>query len=80
MPCRQGGHGGVGAASAVAPLFISKLNTAVQLLTVGGYLMHAALAWPPADVLTVCAALTVTTTVLSTLAYVRLYARGGLPV
>ena len=64
----------------MAPLYISKLNTAVQLVTVGGYLTSAAFAWPPAGVLTACAALTVTTTVLSTLAYVREYARGNLSV
>ena len=74
----QGGHAGTEAAGAVAPLYISKVNTAVQLVTVGGYLMHAALAWPPAEALTVCAALTVTTTVVSTMAYVREYARGSL--
>ena len=76
----QGGHAGTEAAGAVAPLYVSKLNTAVQLVTVGGYLTHAAFAWPPAEALTVCAALTVTTTVVSTMAYVREYARGSLSI
>ena len=69
---------GVQGASAVTPLYISKLNTVFQLMAVAGFLLHAQTGWPPLAVLDVAAAVTTGTTVMSGAAYVQAFRKGHL--
>jgi phosphatidylglycerophosphate synthase len=69
---------GVQGAGAVSPLYISKLNTVLQLMAVAGFLLHAQTGWPPLAVLDVAAAVTTGTTVLSGAAYVQAFRKGHL--
>lgn len=67
---------GVEGAGKVTPLYVSKVNTVLQLGTVAGFLLHAYVGWPPTAVLDVAAVATAATTVLSGAAYVQAYRRG----
>ena len=69
--------GGQGA-GALSPLYISKLNTVLQLMAVAGFLLHTQTGWPPLEVLNVAAAVTTGTTVLSGAAYVQAFRKGQL--
>lgn len=67
---------GVQGAGSVMPLYISKLNTVLQLGTVAGFLLHAYAGWPPTVVLDAAAIVTAGTTVLSGAAYVQAFRKG----
>lgn len=68
----------VPAAPVVQPLFISKVNTGLQLALVGSCMMDAWLGWPGEGVLWGLGAATGVTTVWTCGAYVRAYSRGQL--
>lgn len=64
---------GKGAAHAVKPLFVSKVNTTLQLALVSGAVARAAYGWPPAEALDALGAAVAVTTLWSLGAYLRLY-------
>lgn len=66
------------AAPFVEPLYISKVNTALQLGLVGSAMAHAWLGWPNADTVWWVAVGTAGTTVASCAAYVRAFMAGNL--
>ena len=68
-------HSGTGAQSPVAapmrPLLVSKANTVLQILLIGGCLSAPALGWPSQEGVLLLGSLTAVTTVVSGLAYLR---------
>jgi cardiolipin synthase len=58
------------------PLLISKANTVLQLLLVGGYISHAAFGTPEQGVLWGLEVMTAGTTAASLAAYAWMYATG----
>ena len=64
-------------APAVRPLFISKLNTALQFVTLAAALASPGLGWPDAGVVEGLAAATVATTGVSAVAYGAQWVTGG---
>ncbi|GFR51357.1 hypothetical protein Agub_g13780 [Astrephomene gubernaculifera] len=71
------GSGG-GCVSYMRPLLISKANTVLQLVLMGGYLTRGMYGWPEGDPVTALEVATATTTVASLVAYGRMAAQGEL--
>ena len=66
------------AAHVIKPLFISKVNTGLQLALVAGCMTDAWLGWPGGEAVWGLGAATAATTVWSCIAYARAYTRGEL--
>jgi cardiolipin synthase len=62
---------GAGAMPMMQPLFISKVNTVLQLALIGGSLSHAWVAWPDASSLKAVEVVTAGTTALTCAAYAQ---------
>ncbi len=73
----EGGHDPAPSAPLIKPLFISKLNTCVQLALVAGCLSRSWYEWPPDDVIFLLGATTALTTVGSGAAYLVAYRKGS---
>lgn len=73
---RVGGQGEATAAPLVQPLFISKVNTVLQLGLVGLCITQAGWAWPGWEAMRYLEYITAATTVASTIAYVEAYVNG----
>ena len=67
----------LGQEPAIRPLFVSKANTAMQILLAAAVLLHAAYGVPAAGVVTVLLWITAGTTFASGAAYVARWVRGG---
>lgn len=65
-------------AGSVKPLYVSKVNTVLQLVTVSGFLLHACVGWPAGGILDAAALATAGTTLLSGIAYVQAYRKGNI--
>ena len=76
MQGNSGAASNVQGASAVTPLYVSKVNTVFQLATVAGFLLHAHTGWPPLALLDVAAIVTTSATVLSGAAYIQAFRTG----
>mmetsp|Transcript_866 Transcript_866/g.1182 ORF Transcript_866/g.1182 Transcript_866/m.1182 type:complete len:330 (-) Transcript_866:384-1373(-) len=63
---------------AMQPLFVSKVNTVLQLLLLGGYLTGKICDWPPQELITGLEYSSATTTVVSMVGYIMKYQNGTL--
>lgn len=67
----------LGQEPAILPLFVSKANTAMQIVLAAAVLLHAAYGAPPAGVVTALLWIVAATTFASGAAYVARWVRGG---
>ena len=71
------GHSPAPSAPLIKPLFISKVNTCVQLALVAGCLSRSWYEWPPDDVVFLLGATTALTTLASGAAYLVAFRKGS---
>ncbi|KAK9836914.1 hypothetical protein WJX74_011018 [Apatococcus lobatus] len=77
FPAEAPGHDPAPSAPLIKPLFISKVNTCVQLALVVGCLSRSWYEWPPDDVVFLLGATTALTTLGSGAAYLLAFRRGS---